>query len=185
MGAPAIEYRTKASFLGLPLIHLRFGGPWAMRRRPVKGWIALGDVAFGGIVALGSFSVAPVSIGGLALGGAVFAGFGVGAVCYAGFGLGLWALGGLVMGVVSIGGCAIGWKAAAGGIAIAQEFAQGGVAVALHANDAVARDYIENSKFFGFAFALLTKWLWPTVLVASLPSALLWWRIRKKRYQPA
>jgi RNA polymerase sigma factor (sigma-70 family) len=178
---PAFEFRTGASFLGLPLIHIRFGGAWAVRQTPVKGWIAVGDIAFGGIFALGAVAVAPVCLGGLSLGGIVFAGFGAGLVCYAGFGVGVWALGGLVAGLVSIGGCAVGWKAAVGGIAIAHELAQGGVAVALHANDSVATDYINSSKFFGFGFALLTKWIWPTVLIATLPSALMWWVTQKRR----
>jgi RNA polymerase sigma factor (sigma-70 family) len=179
---PAIEYRTASEFLGLPLLHLRFGGPPATRWRPVRAWIALGDVAFGGLFASGGVAIAPICFGGFALGVAVLGGFAVGALTYAGFGLGIWAVGGFVMGWWAIGGCAIAWTASLGGVSVAREFAQGGIAVALHANDATANTYIAHSAFFRIAFALVTTWLWPTMLAATVPSILLaiaGWRKQK------
>jgi RNA polymerase sigma factor (sigma-70 family) len=177
----AFEYRSGTSFLGLPLIHIRFGGSWAMRNRPVKAWIAMGDAALGGLFALGGLTVAPICVGGLAAGGLVFGGFALGGIVYAGFGLGVWALGGLVLGLSAIGACAVGWTAALGAIAIAHQFAQGSAAVALHANDAVADAYIRSGIFFRFSYALLTTWLWPTMLLATLPSLLIWRATRKNR----
>jgi RNA polymerase sigma factor (sigma-70 family) len=175
------EYRSRASFLGLPLIHVRFGGPWALRNRPIKAWIALGDAAIGGLFAFGGLAVAPVCLGGFAAGGLVFGGFSLGVLVYAGFGLGVWALGGLVLGLSAIGACAVGWTAALGAIAIAHQFAQGSAAVALHANDAIADAYIRHGVFFRFSYALLTTWLWPTMLLATLPSVLIWRATRKSR----
>jgi len=179
----AYEYRSRTSFLGLPLVHVRFGGSWMMRNRPIKAWIAIGDAALGGLFAFGGLAVAPVCVGGLAVGGLVFGGFALGAIVYAGFGLGVWALGGLVLGLSAIGACAVGWTAALGGIAVARQFAQGGAAVALHANDAVADAYIRNGVFFQFSYMLLTTWLWPTMLLATLPSLLIWRATRKSRRQ--
>jgi hypothetical protein len=112
---------------------------------------------------------------------AVFGGFAAGVLTYAGFGLGIWAVGGFVMGWWAIGGCAIAWTASLGGIGIAREFAQGGIAVALHANDAAANAYTANSVFFRAAFALVTTWLWPTMLAATVPSILL--AIARRRKQ--
>jgi RNA polymerase sigma factor (sigma-70 family) len=179
--ATAFEYRSKASLLGLPLIHIRFGGSWTLRNRPVKAWIALGDRAIGVVFAFGAWAMAPVCMGGLAVGGLTFGGFSLGVVVYAGFGMGLWAMGGLVLGLSAIGGCALGWKAALGGIAVAHQFAQGGVAVALHANDTAADTYLRGSAFFQFTYLLLTKGLWPTMLLATLPSVLIWRATRKSR----
>lgn len=179
--AAACEYRSRTCFLGLPLVHVRFGGPWALRNRPVKAWIALGDATLGGLFAFGGLAVAPVCVGGLTVGGLVFGGFALGGVVYAGFGLGLWALGGLVLGLSAIGACAVGWTAALGGIAVAHEFAQGGTAVSLHANDVLADAYIRGGAFFRFSYALLTTWLWPTMALATLPSILIWRATRKSR----
>jgi RNA polymerase sigma factor (sigma-70 family) len=182
--APVLEYRTTAQFLGLPLLHLRFGGPPATRCRPVRAWIAFGDVAFGGLFASGGVAIAPICFGGFALGVAVLGGFAVGALTYAGYGLGIWAVGGFVMGWWAIGGCAVAWTASLGGVSIAREFAQGGIAVALHANDAAANSYIVHSAFFRIAFSLVTTWLWPTMLAATVPSILMAIARQRKQKSP-
>jgi len=181
--ASVFEYRSKACLLGLPLIHIRFGGTWANMQDVVKAWIALGDAAIGVVFAFGGITIAPISLGGFALGGFVFAGFGAGVLCYSGFGFGVWVVGGLISGLMAVGGCAFGWKAALGGIAIAHQFALGGIAVAPHANDAMANMFIRNNTFFQNAFVLVTKWLWPTLLLSLLPSLLIWRATRKKRNQ--
>jgi RNA polymerase sigma factor (sigma-70 family) len=180
---PALEYRSRLSLLGLPLVHIRIGGTWATRRRPVKAWIAVGDIAFGGLFAMGGIALAPVAFGGFAVGGVLFGGFGLGILAYAGFGLGIWAMGGIVIGLQAIGGCAIGWTAAAGGVAIAHEVAQGGVALALHANDAVAQAAVARNTFFQYAYPLMTTWLWPTMILAVLPSIVISQVARKRRRQ--
>jgi RNA polymerase sigma factor (sigma-70 family) len=175
------EYRSNACLLGWPLIHIRFGDAWSGRQGPVKAWIAVGDLAIGGVLAVGGVTIAPVCMGGLAIGGVVFGGFAAGVLTYAGFGLGAWAMGGFVLGRLAMGACAVGWTAAVGGIAIAHEFAQGGVAVALHANDAVADAYTRQQVFFQYSYMLLTRWLWPTMVLATVPSILIWLAARKRQ----
>jgi len=177
---PILEWRTRAAFLGLPLIHVRYGGAPTLGSGPVKAWIAVGDVAFGGLFALGGIAVAPISFGGFAVGAAVFGGFCAGILTYAGFGFGVWAVGGCVMGWLATGGCAIAGNAALGGIAIARQFALGGVAVALHANDPIANAWVQNTPFFQIAYPLLTKWLWPTMLAATVPTVLLSIALRRR-----
>jgi hypothetical protein len=179
----AFEYCSRISLMGLPLVRIRLGGPRAARYKPVKAWIAVGDVAFGGLFAMGGIAVAPVAFGGIAIGGVLFGGFGVGILAYAGFALGVWTMGGMVAGLEAIGGCAVAWKAAVGGIAVAHEFAQGGVALATHANDAVVQAYVGNNGFFRYAYLLMTKWLWPTMILATLPSLVIWQLARRKRRQ--
>jgi hypothetical protein len=178
---PLIEYRSSAQFLGLPLFHLRFGGPVAVRCVPVKAWIALSDVAFGGLFAFGGIAIAPLSFGGFALGVAVLGGYAAGLLTYAGFGIGLCTIGGIAIGWWSVGGCAVASSAALGGIALARTFALGGVAIALHANDAVANAYIRNNTFFQIAYQLVTTWLWPTMLLLTVPSVLMTIVFKRKR----
>jgi hypothetical protein len=172
-GVPVLEYRSRAQFLGLPLFHLRFFGPVAVRCQPVKAWIALGDFALGGLFAFGGVAIAPLSLGGFALGVAVLGGYAAGVLTYAGFGIGLWTIGGVTLGWCSIGGCAVASSAALGGIALARSFALGGVALALHANDAAANGYIQHHPFFQIAYQLVTTWLWPTMVLLTVPSVLL------------
>jgi len=175
------EYRSRGSLLGLPLVHIRFGGTWANMQDVVKAWIAMGDSAIGVIFAFGGIALAPICFGGFALGGVVFGGFAGGVVCYAGFGFGVWVVGGIISGVMAVGGCAFGWKAALGGIAVAREIALGGVALALHANDGAATAFIQSSPFFRNAFTLVTKWLVPVSLLAVIPSLLIWRATKKKQ----
>jgi RNA polymerase sigma factor (sigma-70 family) len=180
------EYRSRASLFGLPLIHIRMGATWSSPGDAVKAWIAIADdLAIGALFAFGGTAVAPICFGGFALGGVVFGGFAAGVLCYGGFGIGAWVVGGMVSGIMAVGGCAFGWNAALGGIAIAQQFASGGVALAAHANDAAANTFIKGNLFFQNAFLLVTKWLWPTLLVSMAPTLLIWRAAKKKRRQQA
>src|SRR5205823_879110 len=71
------EYRSKATFLGLPLVHVARGwDPTTGRPKVAKGWLAVGD---GG------------AIGGVALGGGFAAG---GLAVSGGFSFGVFALAG-------------------------------------------------------------------------------------------
>jgi len=178
---PVFEYRSRAEFLGAPLVHARFGGAGAVRA--VRAWIALGDVAVGRLFALGGVAVAPVCIGGFGAGLAVFGGFAVGPLVYAGYGLGFWALGGFVTGWLAAGACAIAGDAGLGGICLAGRHALGGIALAPHANDAVARAYLEGSMFFHYAYLLMTRWLWPTMIAATIPILALQLAFRRRRRQ--
>jgi hypothetical protein len=135
------EYRTRAEFLGLPLIHVRLGGDVLSSCRPVKAWIAAGGIAFGGLAAYGGIAVAPICFGGIAAGLFAVGGLALGAVALAGVSVGAIAIGGQSLGWIALGGSAIGLKAAFGGIAIAHEYAVGGTAQAIHARDAAARAF--------------------------------------------
>jgi hypothetical protein len=63
-GLSGYEFRSHQTLLGLPLVHVRFGWKEEGRSVPVKGWIAVGRVAYGVIVACGGVAVAPVRAGG-------------------------------------------------------------------------------------------------------------------------
>ncbi len=64
------EYKTRATLLGLPLIHVAFGSihEGEFRRGRALGWVAIGDVAFGVIVSIGGIAVGGIALGGLAFG---------------------------------------------------------------------------------------------------------------------
>jgi RNA polymerase sigma factor (sigma-70 family) len=143
---PLFEYRSKATLLGLPLVHIRLRG--GIARGPVKAWIAAGDAAIGVLFAFGGIAVAPISFGGFAAGLVTFGGCAIGLLTFGGFGIGLWALGGFALGWQALGGCAVGWSAAQGGVAVAHDVANGAVALAQHANDETARAFFETNGFF-------------------------------------
>jgi hypothetical protein len=126
----------------------------------------MGGIAMGGI-SLGVLSLGGLAVGVFALGGAAIGG---------------WAVGGFALGVFAFGGAAIAWKAAAGGLAIAKEFAVGGGAFAAHANDDVAKQFVENNAFFRIAgasakIAPYLSWLW---LLALIPLWMNWHAQRGK-----
>ena len=117
-----MEYRSSASFLGLPLVHIATGQSidGRYRRGVATAWLAIGDVAIGVFFACG----------GVALGGISFGGAALGLLPIGGFALGLFAVGGLGFGIVALGGAAFAWYAAIGGLAVAHDYAIGGVALA-------------------------------------------------------
>jgi uncharacterized membrane protein len=55
------------------------------------------------------------------------------------------------------------------------------VAVGIHANDAVAQSFTGNHPFFHYAYALMTKWLWPFMFLVTIPSVVMWQTARRKR----
>lgn len=154
---------------GLPILHIATGQmvDGRYQRGIARGWIAVGDIAFGVLLAVGGVAVGGVSIGGFALG----------IVAFAGISIGVFALGGFAVGVAAVGGAAVAWWAAAGGLALARDVALGGVAAANHANDAVARALVTRQAFFRVSMSLAehSRWL---VLLALLPVVL---AIRQRR----
>ncbi|HEX41705.1 MAG TPA: zinc ribbon domain-containing protein [Phycisphaerales bacterium] len=103
-----LEYRSKRTLCGLPLVHVVWGPSldWRTGRvRAAKGIIAVGPVAVG-VLAVGGLAFGAVSFGGLALGLAAVGGMAVA--------LGL-AVGGMALGLVAVGGCAVGYYAIGGG----------------------------------------------------------------------
>jgi hypothetical protein len=118
-----MEYRSRASFLGLPLVHIALGSAvdGRPRRGIATGWIAIGDVARGLIAS-----------GGVAMGGVCIGGVCLGAITFGGLSMGLLAFGGLSLGLYAVGGAAFAWQVAIGGLAVSHAYALGGAARAPH-----------------------------------------------------
>lgn len=179
---PAFEYCSRASFLGLPLVHIRIGDRFAILKPPVKAWIAVGERAVGGLFAFGAVAIAPFSIGAIAIGLLPFGGLVVGAVAMGGLAIGIWSFGALVLGWQALGGCAIGWHAAAGGIAVARDFACGGIAQAAQANNEVAQQLNNSSWFFHYGEIIGDHYFWMN-LIWVVPMALFWKLAARKNRQ--
>lgn len=157
-----MEYKSKTSIVGLPLVHVAIGAaPGSRYRRGIaRGWIAIGDIALGVLFSAGGVAVGGVALGGLAVGG----------ICLGGLGLAVYSLGGGAFGIYSIGGLALGWHAALGGAAIAKKYAVGGYAVAEHANDLIAREYMKTSVMrYGELVTQHARWF---IVLAFIPSVI-------------
>jgi RNA polymerase sigma factor (sigma-70 family) len=142
-GSTAGEYRSRWQLFGVPLVAIRFRTP-DEGEKPVYGWIAGGDRAYGLLVAWGGYAVAPVSVGAVAVG--VLA---IGNVSVGWISLGTVGVGWIAIGCASVGHnaaawlSALGWESAqGGGFAFAQQVALAPVAFAQHANDAIAHQYL-------------------------------------------
>src|SRR5262245_61200521 len=123
------EYRSKATFLGWPLVHIATGfDPATGRKRVAKGIIAIGDMAVGGL-ALGGAAAGGIAIGGASMGLVSFGGIAIALIL---------AIGGAAIGAVAIGGGAVG-GIAVGGMAVGY-YAYGGAAYGVHALGSNVRD---------------------------------------------
>jgi hypothetical protein len=183
--SPLWEYRSRFELLGLPFIHIRFGGWLGGRmearlqkaKKPLKAWIAITDTfAVGVLFAYGGCAIAPVSVGAFAIGLFSFGAFSVGALAVGGFGFGIWALAPFAVGWQAFGGgCAIAWDAAWGGqYAVAHHFALGEVAHAAQANNEFVRRLLNANPFFQFCRAKMTGarmisiiWIWMIPMMIS------------------
>ncbi len=128
------EYKSKTTWMGMPLVHIAHGvDPVTGRIRVARGIIAIGNIALG-----------LIAIGGIAIGG----------ITLAGMGLGLLTLAGIAIGLVTFGGISIGMFLAVGGLAVSLNYAIGGLAVAPHAigSNYVDPEFLEKLK----------KW-WPGI----------------------
>ncbi|HWI59797.1 MAG TPA: serine/threonine-protein kinase, partial [Bacillota bacterium] len=114
--AMGVDYRSKATLWGLPLVHVATGlDPQTGKRRIATGIIAIGNVARG-VVAVGGLAMGGIACGGLALGGVAFGGLGLGLIALGGLALALGvALGGGAVAPIAIGGGALGYWAYGGG----------------------------------------------------------------------
>lgn len=179
------EYRSRATFLGLPLVHCRFGKGPGEKLRPAVGWIACGEIAYGILFASGGFSVGGISMGGAGVGIIAFGGFGLGLLAFGGFALGGVALGGAAVGMIASGGFALGWHAAQGGAAVAHEFAIGGAAFARNANDTVAREFFARHYWLNAGHAGPQAVFWTFCLAPIFAQVLFlnWWRKRTGKNQ--
>lgn len=105
---PSMEYKSKLTIWGLPLIHIVYGPAWANGFRPAKGFIAIGNVAVG-VIALGGFAVGIITLAGVGLGLFCFAGVALAlGVGIGGIATGYLAVGGIAIGVYAVGGLAVG-----------------------------------------------------------------------------
>lgn len=115
------EYKSEATFMGIPLVHVNYSGG----RRHGRGRMRVAK----GIIAIGDVSIGVLSLGGFALGGICLGGISLGLLSLGGLAFGLFlALGGVAAGYLAFGGVALGIYAL-GGVAIAQCVATGGAAV--------------------------------------------------------
>ena len=176
-----VEYRSRWTLLGLPLVHVRMECKQDGKLQPAKGWIAIGNVAYGVALAFGGVAVGTVSVGGAAVGLVAIGGTGLGLLSFAGMAMGVWATGGAAVGYLAFGGCAMGWLAASGGSAVAHGYAVGGAAFAQHANDAAARAFMQNSLSFFYAKALMDH----ALFLLWLPMGLLVWQLLRMRRKQA
>ena len=168
--APAFEYRSPGVWLGLPWVHVVVGGPW--RQRKAAGWIALSDgVAVGGFLASAPLAVAPLGLGGVA----------VGLFALGGLACGAGAVGVVAAGYWAAGGMAIAAQAAQGGLALSTDFATGFGAMATHANDAVAREFIQSHLFFRGTDTMWRVAVWMAFFGWLPPLLLIGWHLLQSR----
>jgi RNA polymerase sigma factor (sigma-70 family) len=200
------QWTSGWAFLGLPLVDINFGSPAPYPdslSRPgahvACGWIALGERAYGIILAVGNIAVGGIALGAVSIGGVAFGALGVGLVGGGGLGVGvlgfgggavaLFAIGGLAIGWMAFGGLAVAWNAAKGGGALAHDFAVGGSASAAHANDDAARKFVENSWFFRRAESMIAGteraggWFPLAILLAVIVLLIAFWFVAYRRRQ--
>ncbi len=159
--APArvrFEYRSRHALFGWPLLHVRIGSDpvAAVNRKPVRAWIAVGDIAYGAIFACGNVAIAPFCLGVVGIGLASAGFLAAGGLALGIEAAGVLALGFLALGWMAKGVIAFGLRAAYGMQAYARDFAgfpvrmKKSAAYALHANDAAARDFFDHSRFYSW-----------------------------------
>jgi tRNA A-37 threonylcarbamoyl transferase component Bud32 len=155
-----LDYRSKATFFGLPLLHVTSGlDPQTGRVRVAKGIIAIGDRAKG-VVAFGGMATGGFAFGGLAIGVFAFGGCALGLISFGGLAIALLAaLGGGAIAPIAIGGGAIGFLVFGG---------TGGEAVGLHMANATTHDPIAVRFFFPWAKVLMENMPWLCVVFIAL-----------------
>ncbi len=177
---PAWEYRSTTNLFGLPLVHIRIGDRFAILKKPVTAWIAIGNRAVGGLFAFGCRAIAPVSIGWMSLGVVSVGGLNAGVFAVGGIVFGVWTLfGALAVGWQSFGYLAVAWQAARGEFSLAHDFALGRIAHAAQANNDIARQFIQPDLFFRCAGFIYHHWLWLNLLWI-IPS-LIQWRLAARK----
>jgi RNA polymerase sigma factor (sigma-70 family) len=174
---PFFEYRSRWSFLGLPLVHCRFGGPGL---GVAKGWIAFGNIAIAPLLAYGGVAIGGLSLGGLGVGLLTTAGIGLGLFSFSGLAFGGIAVGGLAIGWIAVGGAAWGELAAMGGQTWAGLYGMGYNVMAPHANDAAAKAFFRENGITQAARVLAAYGIWIQVAL-GLPAFLVLRWVRRAR----
>lgn len=117
----AKRYRSPVRFFGLPLVSIALGPDPTQQERKgtARGWLAIGDQAYGLIAIGGGLSVGLIALGGIS----------IGILSIGGCTLGLFSLGAVAAGLTAIGGLALGWHLAIGGTAVSHTVSMGGLSV--------------------------------------------------------
>ncbi|MCF7688384.1 MAG: sigma-70 family RNA polymerase sigma factor [Cephaloticoccus sp.] len=156
VGSTANEYRSRLQLFGVPLMHVRFSTP-DEGERPVFGWVAGGDRAYGLLFAWGGFALAPVSVGAVA--GGILT---VGTVSVGVISLGMVSVGLFALGCASVGVKALAWISAlggdvalSGGFALSNNVALAPVAFGPHSNDTVAMAALHSQPYPMLFLALI------------------------------
>ncbi len=178
------EYRSRTTFLGLPLVHCRGGRHPGEKSKPAIGWIAFGEVAYGILFASGGVAVGGISTGGLCFGVVSIGGVGVGLLAFGGMALGAVAMGGAAIGWIAGGGIAVAWHVALGGMVVAHELALGGSAMAAHANDEAARGFFLRHRWLDITRPGSNAVFWLLCFGPMLFQMLFWnwWRRKMLKY---
>ncbi len=93
------EYVSPVRLFGLPLVHIALGPQGDQGKGVAKGIIAVGDVAFGLVFAMGGIAVGGISAGGISVGLFATGGCALGGIAVGGLAVGLLAAGGLTVGL--------------------------------------------------------------------------------------
>ena len=177
-----IEYRSRLEFLGLPLVHVRYGGSPST---VAKGWIAYGPVAIAPLVACGGVAVGGIAMGAMSVGLITTAGIGIGLFSFSGLAVGGVVMGGLAAGWIAFGGAAWGWLAAYGGQAWAGVYGMGHHVIAPHANDAVARAFFADHGLMRMMDGIAQHGIWlQGILFLPMFALLTWINRRARRTKP-
>jgi len=138
-----IDYRSKATLLGLPWLHVTSGlDPTTGKQRVARGIIAIGGKAQG-VVAFGGMAVGGLAFGGVAVGGFAFGGCALGLLSFGGLAVALIiALGGGAIAPIAMGGGAMGY------------YAYGGQTLGVHVMDAFTKDAAAQDFFLPWSKAI-------------------------------
>lgn len=163
------EYKSRLRLGGIPLIHFRFGMP-EIGDKPIVGWIAGGDLAYGIIFAWGGVAIAPISVGIISIGA-----ISIGAVGFGLFGIGTIAVGAIAFGASAIGYKAyasfssLGWESAfSNGFSTAKDAAIGPISIAQEVNTPLAAD-IANLSLMDQSYL----WIMAAIIVLVIVPAVL------------
>ena len=178
------RYTSSLTLFGVPLVDIQVSDPVVTpsssssmpEPRVACGWIAIGDVAKGLLIAIGGRAFGTIACGGMTFGLISVGGLSLGLVSLGGLALGVFAFGGAAIGYDACGGGAIGWHSAtgggavayhvaAGGGAIAKNFAVGGGAIAAEVNTELANQVVANETYFEL---IQKRWVATSVVIASI-----------------
>jgi RNA polymerase sigma factor (sigma-70 family) len=180
-GSKKREYKSRLTFLGVPLVHVKFAMQEA-GEKPAVGWIAAGHKAYGLLFAWGGIAVAPISVG-IITGGIISVGaVGFGLVGMGTIGIGLFAMGATAIGYKAYSSMSsLGWESAfSGSFSIAKEAAIGPIAYADQVNNELAAS-ITNLSAINQSYAVILG-----VMAILIIVPVVWWSktVRKNIRKP-